>query len=925
MSEFLSSFRKRRSPAQAGSVSEVVLRLEETGEGRAVLKILNEKGQEVLPDYRRFQGALFSLLRCVYAIRSEMGRRVSWGGLSSDLLLDEHPQLMRHLVECPELLDKDGEPLKVLQGIYSLRLELLQEGNRFIPVWDLVPQQDKSLPVFKVFRLLTDSYAVTDSHELVELMPIGENYHLLKDLKQDVPREQVELFLSVVLSSYDNIRMDSCEWEDTPESTRPTLVFEKVDEEKSLYLRVTESVPGISMQFLEDFSPSVLVRFTPGGSLRARKVSYSDTSALVKDMLKCIAACSPSRQSAREVYQEDGFFILPPDVAESFLIGHLASLSKDYVLLGADKLCAFQIRKTTPQLKISTFSGIDYLEGKGEVELEGTSLSLSDFLSQYRQNRYIQIAGGERLIVDADYVSRLERLVSRGTKGGKIKISFFDLPEVAALLSEVPDQGIFKRSRAFYEGFNALPGRRFRNPTTLQADLRPYQKEGVKWLQYLYDNEMGGCLADDMGLGKTVETIALITRILKEGGLPVLIVMPRSLLFNWQAEWKRFAPDISVGTYYGTDRDWDAVRRAQVILTTYAIVRNDIEVLSAAEFDTVILDESQHVKNLSAKMAQAVLLLKADHHFALSGTPVENNLGELFALMRFLNPAMLGSAEEFNRRYAVPIQHDGDREAMEQLRRKIAPFILRRLKGEVLSELPDRIDQMLIVEMEAEHAAFYERRRRYYAEAVGMAVREKGVKGAQFELLQALTELRRIASVPESLSDGAIASSKIPVLADAVLEAVENGHKCVVFFNFIAGIELLGNVLGDAGVDFEVMTGATRDRAAVVGRFQGDPRCKVLLMTLKTGGVGLNLTAADTVFVAEPWWNRSAEEQAIGRLHRIGQKSSVHTFALVTKDTIEEKIRQLQEQKASLIEELIQSEGAGGKFLSEEDISFILG
>ena len=436
---------------------------------------------------------------------------------------------------------------------------------------------------------------------------------------------------------------------------------------------------------------------------------------------------------------------------------------------------------------------------------------------------------------------------------------------------------------------------------------------------------MGGCLADDMGLGKTVQTIALIAHVIKEDTPPILIIMPKSLLFNWKSEWERFAPDISTATYYGTDRNWERVSASRVILTTYALVRNDIEILSKQEFDTIVLDESQHVKNLSAKMSQAVLLLHARHRFALSGTPVENHLGELYALMRFLNPAMLGSAEEFNRKYSVSIQRDADQEAMDQLRRKISPFLLRRLKTDVLKELPERVDQTLLVEMEQEHAAFYERRRKYYAQSVRASIREKGVAASQFELLQALTELRRIASVPESLSDGTVSSSKIPVLADAVVEAVENGHKSVVFFNFIAGIEYLGESLREAGIDFEVMTGATRDRSRVVDRFQRDARCKVLLMTLKTGGVGLNLTAADTVFVAEPWWNRAAEEQAIGRLHRIGQKSSVHAYALIVKDTIEEKIRQLQEQKVLLVEQLLQSEGAAGKQLSEEDIDYILG
>lgn len=924
MSEFLSSFKRRRFAPQSESVSKLFLRLGESPEGKALLKILDENGLEVLPDYRRFQGPLFFLLRCAYAARAEMGRQVSWGGSSGELVLAEHPQLMRYLLECPDFQDKDGFPVQAVSGIYSVQLSLKDNGDSYTPVWELATEQDDSLPRFGNFTLLTDTYAITDSHQLVELLPVGENYLLLKDLRQSFPKDQAELFLSVVLSSYDNVLLDDCQWEETVLSTQPTLVFEKVDEDKSLYLRVTESLPGVPMKFLEDFSPSVLAGFTPDGRLMARKVSYSDTSAVLKDIRKSIASSAPSRQDAREVYEDEGFFILPNQVAEPFLIRHLASLAQNYVLMGAETLGSFKIRKVTPKLRISSFSGIDYLEGKGEIDLDGNILSLSDFLSEYRKNHYVQISGGDRLVLDSDYVERLERLVSRSTKSGKLKISFFDIPEVAAMLTDVPDSGIFRRSRSFYEGFNALSGQRLRNPSVLKADLRPYQSEGVKWMQYLYDNGMGGCLADDMGLGKTVETIALIVRKIKNDSLPVLIVMPRSLLFNWQAEWERFAPGIKLATYYGAERDWDRIKDAQVILTTYAMVRNDIETLSNVVFDTIILDESQQIKNLSTKVSQAVLLLKAEHRFALSGTPIENNLGELYAQMRFLNPAMLGSAEEFNRRYAVPIQHNNDRAAMDQLRRKISPFILRRLKGEVLSELPDRIDQTLIVEMEPSHASFYERRRRYYAQTVRNTIREKGVKASQFELLQALTELRRIASIPESLSDGAVSSSKIPVLADSVMEAVDNGHKCVVFFNFIAGIEVMGQLLRDAGVDYEVMTGATRDRAYVVRHFQEDSRCKVLLMTLKTGGVGLNLTAADTVFVAEPWWNRAAEEQAISRLHRIGQKSSVHSFALVTKDTIEEKIRLLQQQKASLIEDLIQSEGSGGKFLSEEDINFIL-
>ena len=492
----------------------------------------------------------------------------------------------------------------------------------------------------------------------------------------------------------------------------------------------------------------------------------------------------------------------------------------------------------------------------------------------------------------------------------------------------MPDTGIFRRSRDFYTGFNALPDSPDLKIRGLNAELRPYQQNGVKWLKYLYDNDFGGCLADDMGLGKTVQAISLLLLAnagRKKGRKPSMVVMPRTLLFNWKAEFSKFAPGMKIYTYYGPDRDLNEASGNDVILTTYALIRNDIELFSNMKFNCLILDESQNIKNLSAKASQAVMLLDAEHRFALSGTPVENRLSELYSLFRFLNPGMFGSAEDFNQRYALPIQKDADKDAMQQLRSRINPFLLRRVKEDVLKDLPEKIDQTIYVEMEEEHLRFYEKRRRFYYENIKNSIRTEGVAKSQFEMFQALSELRRIASVPESLSDGRIRSSKIPVISQAVVEAVENGHKVVVFFNFIAGIELLGDELSKEGVGYVVMTGATSDRQSVVDRFQNDAGCKVLLMTLKTGGVGLNLTAADTVFVAEPWWNRAAEEQAIARLHRIGQKSVVHSFSVITSSSIEERILQLQQQKTSLVEALIASDSSTSKILTEDDIDFIFG
>ena len=578
-----------------------------------------------------------------------------------------------------------------------------------------------------------------------------------------------------------------------------------------------------------------------------------------------------------------------------------------------------------PKLNVKLSSGIDFLEGDAEVTLGEETFSLQQLFSQYSSKKYIQLSDGNRAILEDGYMRRLERIFKQKKgKDGKIKVSFFDLPEIEDLINGPLEGDAFKHHREVYEGFNKLHQQTLATKK-LNAELRPYQKEGIKWIKYLYDNKLGGCLADDMGLGKTVQTIGVLTLIYPKEKKPTLIVMPRSLLFNWQNEIKRFAPQLSVYTYYAQERDIKSAMKHQVILTTYAIVRNDVETFSKQMFHYVILDESQNIKNTTTQTTQAAFLLKADHRLALSGTPVENNLSELYSLFRFLNPTMFGSLEDFNSRYAAPIQKDNDKDTLLALRRKIFPFMLRRLKRDVLKDLPDRIEQTLYVEMTKEQHDFYEKRRIYYLQQVRQTIAAEGINKSQFVMFQALNELRRIASIPESLSDGHIKSPKLELLCETLLEAVANGHKTVVFFNFIAGIEQMSERLDAEGIDYACMTGSTRDRKSIVERFQNDPHCMVMLMTLKTGGVGLNLTAADTVFIFEPWWNKAAEEQAINRLHRIGQTAKVLSYSLITQQSIEEKIQLLQQQKAELFEGLIGTDSSSSKQLTEEDINFILG
>ena len=400
--------------------------------------------------------------------------------------------------------------------------------------------------------------------------------------------------------------------------------------------------------------------------------------------------------------------------------------------------------------------------------------------------------------------------------------------------------------------------------------------------------------------------------------------MPKSLLVNWEREVAKFAPQLKTYQYYGHNRNLSKAIKKDLILTTYAVVRNDIEKLQDLEFFYVVLDESQNIKNFQAQTTKAMMLLQSKHRLALSGTPIENNLSELYSLFRFLNPGMFGTLSQFNQKFMSPIQKHNDQLAMRHLRKKIYPFILRRLKQDVLDDLPDKTEQVLYVEMSKEQKKVYEERRQFYKQAIKQQIAEKGLQQSRFFVFQALNELRQIASIPEHYSDQAIASSKLETLIEHLFEAISNGHKVLIFVNYLAAIESISEKLDAEGISFVSMTGATRNRQILVDQFQGDPNCKAFLMTLKTGGTGLNLTAADRIFIFDPWWNVAAENQAIDRAHRIGQQNKVFAYKLITQHTIEEKILELQNLKKALFDNVIGADSSSLKSLDEEDINFIL-
>jgi hypothetical protein len=462
--------------------------------------------------------------------------------------------------------------------------------------------------------------------------------------------------------------------------------------------------------------------------------------------------------------------------------------------------------------------------------------------------------------------------------------------------------------RALSGDFSGIPGATL--PEGLRAELRSYQREGFHWLKFLSDAGLGALLADDMGLGKTLQTLCALES-------PALVVCPASVLFNWAAEIARFRPDLTVSTYHGPNRSLDD---ANVTLTTYAIMRMDVELLATRSWDTVVLDEAQIIKNPDSQVARAAYQLPARFRVALTGTPVENRLTDLWSLFHFLHRGFLGGRSDFEERYERPIGA-GDRAAAERLRARIKPFVLRRLKREVARELPPRTDLVLHVALDERERALYDSVR---AATQKELVAQLSAGGSVLAALEALLRLRQAAChralLPGQEADG---SSKLEVLLENLEEAVSEGHKALVFSQWTSLLDLVEPHLRAAGIGFTRLDGSTVDRGGVVRAFQEDASVSVILLSLKAGGTGLNLTAADHVFLLDPWWNPAAEDQAADRAHRIGQERPVFVHRLVAENTVEERILLLQEKKRAL--SAVATDGAAlAASITREDLLALL-
>ncbi len=465
-------------------------------------------------------------------------------------------------------------------------------------------------------------------------------------------------------------------------------------------------------------------------------------------------------------------------------------------------------------------------------------------------------------------------------------------------------------------------------PTSFQGSLRPYQQAGYNWLRFLNEYQFGGCLADDMGLGKTVQTLALLAHEKEENpGFASLLVMPTSLIYNWELEARKFTPDLKILVYSGTQRSKDPwkFRGYDVILTSYGIVRLDVDVLKDFYFNYVILDESQAIKNPTSNIAMAVNKLKSKRRLILTGTPVENGTMDLWSQMNFVNPGLLGNQTIFKKQFLQPIEKQNDKSKASRLHAMIKPFILRRLKSQVAKDLPEKLTNVKYSDMTAEQEKVYEEVKTYYREKIIGEFDGMGRGSQQFMLLRGLTQLRQIANHPKLVrEDYTGESGKQEDITYMLQETISEDHKVLVFSQFVRHLSIVREFLDREKIPYAYLDGSTKDRQAQVEKFQNDPNVKVFLISLKAGGVGLNLTKAEYVFLLDPWWNPAVEAQAIDRAHRIGQENKVIIYKFITRGSVEEKIMALQDRKLALAGELISNEESFMKSLDNEDIRALL-
>jgi superfamily II DNA or RNA helicase len=720
----------------------------------------------------------------------------------------------------------------------------------------------------------------------------------------------------------------------------------KVDFDKSLVQEIKAGDPEVKLFLLEKgdylvFQPSFSYK---GYETKARDrdeiiVPHGDKVMIVHRNREVEQAFINKLQNLHSnfIYQEDthALALKGADVLKNnwFFLFVDAMNEMRVPVFGFEALKNFRFNTAKPQTKIFISSNTDWFDARVDIVFGDQQVTVAEVKRALaNKQQFVQLNDGTLGILPEEWIKKYSLLFRVGEgKTNSLKLSRYHLSVVDELYENRDENELvveleekYQRLREFDKINDIEP------PDHLQHVLRPYQVAGYQWLNYLHEINWGGILADDMGLGKTVQALSFLEKYRsRHGNLKALVVCPTTLIYNWENEIRKFTPSLTYHIHHGGQRSRvkDELMNYDITITTYGTLRSDIKLFVSIEFDYIILDESQAIKNPSSKVTRAASLLHAKHRLCMSGTPLQNNTFDIFAQMNFLNPGLLGTMEFFRQEFSIPIDKFGEEDRKDHLKKILYPFILRRTKEQVAKDLPEKQEMVLFCEMEDEQRKIYDAYRNDYRNQILGTIESQGIQRSQLTILQGLMKLRQICDSPAILNEVEKFENHSIKLEELTREITENigNHKALIFSQFLGMLALIKGKLTELGVKFEYFDGSTSapDREKAIQSFQNDDSVRVFLISLKAGGVGLNLTAADYVYIVDPWWNPAVEQQAIDRTHRIGQTKNIFAYRMICKDTIEDKILELQERKRLLAKELIADDATFVKSLSREDVEYL--
>ena len=806
-------------------------------------------------------------------------------------------------------------------------------------------------PVFKVL-------AVNGHYEIVCMVKLGDD--TVSFSKNECQSSLVFLYENILylwqkpedvlqaekFSRQGNIQLSKTNWAEKMQKVILPLTKDyQVEFDKTLVKEIKSGAPEVKLQLLEKGDYLV---FQPVFSYNGfdTKASFKDTITIPDgDKILIIHRNLEAEEqfiskleglhSMFTRHDDNNLVLKGADVLRNnwFFLFVDAMKEMKIPVYGFEALKNFRFNTARPNTHIHVSSGLDWFDAKVEIEFGEQRVGIADIKRALAgKQSFVQLGDGTLGILPDEWLKRYALLFKVGDgKSDKLRLSRYHMSVIDELYENRDETEL---SFALDEKFERL--REFKNipeipaPEGLQHILRPYQVSGYQWLSYLNDVGWGGILADDMGLGKTVQALTMLDYYKNiNGGLKAIVICPTTLIYNGQNEVKKFTPALSYHIHHGNtrSRNADELQQHNIIITTYGTLRSDIQLLLKILFDYVILDESQAIKNPSSKVTKAASLLTAKNRLCMSGTPLQNNTFDIFAQMNFLNPGLLGSMEFFRNEFATPIDKFGEQEQKEHLRKLLYPFILRRTKEQVAKDLPDKTETILFCEMDSAQRKIYDAYRNSYREKILGTIDQQGIDKSQLTILQGLMKLRQICDSPAILNE----EDKYPnhsIKLDELAREIEENigeHKALIFSQFLGMLALIKEKLTEQHIPFEYFDGSTSpvDREKAIQNFQNNDDCRVFLISLKAGGVGLNLTAADYVYIVDPWWNPAVEQQAIDRTHRIGQTKNIFAYRMICIDTIEDKILQLQERKKALAKELIADDASFVKALTKSDVEYL--